>query len=303
MRAIAAPIFITTLSLISGISQAADTVNRTLTLDAAGLEALEVKAGAGSLDIQGVRGAETITVEAVIQADLDDVILSLEKRGDKAVLTSEIDDKVRISWGWNNSPKIDLKVTLPQSLLLAVNDGSGDMSVRDMENDVDINDGSGSLEIENIGGNLDLIDGSGDLRIESVAGNISINDGSGGVRIVRVGGSVEGNDGSGDFSAEHVTGGIQLTDGSGNLRLQDIGGSIDLNDGSGDISIENIVGDISIVDGSGTIRVKTVDGHVEIHDGSGDIIVAGVTRGLKVGESGSGAVRTDNIQGDLIIDD
>ena len=278
----------------------ADEEKKTLTLNSSGIDTLKVMSGIGSLTVTGDENADEIRVDAVI--DADDYTLTLEKDGKTAELLSKTDSKVS---GWFNGRTnyIDLKVTMPDSLRLIIHDGSGDIRIADIEAAVRINDGSGSITVKNIGNDLAIEDGSGDMRIETVAGSFNFTDGSGSITLEDIGGTVEGEDGSGDFRATKIGGGMQIIDGSGSIAFQDIGGSIDLEDSSGDIKIEDVIGDIAIGDGSGSIRINNVKGHVKIHDGSGDIRVASVSNGLTIDESGSGSVSTQDIKGELILDD
>jgi DUF4097 and DUF4098 domain-containing protein YvlB len=208
---------------------------KTLTLPAEGLKGFEIRAGAGFLKVTGREGLAAIEVRAEIVAkgvrdqDLDEFLadrveLTLEKRGDKAVLVSRIRDKFRLFDF--ESAVINLTVSVPKSLVL------------------DVDDGSGSLDIEDVAG-VRLDDGSGSIRISRVAGDVEVDDGSGGIEIVDV---------AGDVSVE---------DGSGEVDIRRVGGTVTVDDGSGSISIDDVAKDVRIVSaGSGGVDVSGVKGRV-----------------------------------------
>ena len=104
---------------------------RNLNLGASGISALEVEAGAGSLEIIGVSGTNEIVVTATILVPEDDadkarekinshLVLSLEKKGNRAVLTGYFKDGFM---NFGDSPLVQLEVRVPQELDLIVDGG------------------------------------------------------------------------------------------------------------------------------------------------------------------------------------
>jgi len=216
---------------------------QTLDLDTRELRVMTFDVGAGFLRINGV-GGDRIEVTAVIEADSGDYELSLERKGDSAVLVAKVEPWAAIFLAeW---PRIDLTVKVPSHLKLDIDDGSGYIAVSDMRAQVEIDDGSGGVVVRSLLGDLDIEDGSGDIDVSGVTGKIEIKDGSGAIRV------------------------------------------------------ENVTGDVSIRDGSGAMAVKNVDGHVTIRDGSGAIDVSQVKRGLTIRDSGSGDLRTSEIEGGIV---
>ncbi len=237
-----------------------------LSLDASSLSAMDIEAGSGSLIVKGEQGLTEISVTADIYTDSkykDNFELTLTKSGSTGFLVA----KTKSSSGFwvGNSPHIDVVVHVPASLMLDVNDGSGNTEISDILGNLDINDGSGELRIENIGGNVDVNDGSGELDIYKVDGSLNI------------------------------------VDGSGDIDIKDVGGNLSINDGSGTIYVKQIGGSAEIDDGSGDLTVKQVTGTVTVDDGSGDIHVEDAG-GLKILESGSGGLKVNNVKGDFQID-
>jgi hypothetical protein len=212
---------------------------RNLTLDAGGINTVEIEAGAGSLDVRGNPGAKKISVTALIQVPgksdekaqkviESDLVLTLERDGDVAVLIGYFDSS---SWGWDDNPSVRLEVEVPESVGLDIEDGAGSIEIRDVLGEIIVEDGSGSLQMTNIGGEVRVIDGSGSISVERVGGDISIEDGS------------------------------------GSITVQDVRGSVIIDDGSGSINVTDVDEDLVIENaGSGSLNFARVNGHVEKKD-------------------------------------
>jgi hypothetical protein len=236
MRACISLVFVLTMSNACVLSMADQTLRtQRESVPAAALTAARLETGAGSLTVTGRNGAATVEVTAEYRASvrseseaqriLDNLKLTVEVRGDTLYLKTE---QIR-SWDWGDSGRIDLTITMPATLTLDIDDGSGSIEVSGMDRDVKIEDGSGEIEIENLRGNLIIDDGSGEIRIRDVRGNIDIDDGSGEIEVEHVGGSVHILDRSGSIDVTDIEGDLVVPDGgSGSLHYQDIRGKVDV---------------------------------------------------------------------------
>ncbi|MEX0975836.1 MAG: hypothetical protein WDZ50_01920 [Woeseia sp.] len=212
---------------------------RELALDAGGVAALHIEAGAGSLEITGVPRTDRIRVAALIRvpdtdadkakAVLDEhMVLSLLRKGDAAELKSYFDGGSRM---FRDSPSIGLEVQLPEGMSLHVEDRSGSIIVRNVAGDIELDDGSGSIEMTKVGGNLQIEDGSGSISITDAGGDLSIVDGSGSITVRGVQGSVSIDDGSGGIEVADVAGdALILEAGSGSVKIRDVQGTVDHDD-------------------------------------------------------------------------
>ena len=209
------------------------TEDRKLELDADGINAVEIDARAGTLSISGDDG-KTIRVHAIINvpgkndAKAQDIIasdleLSLEKVKDTARLEAGFEPR---SWGWGDSPSVDLEVYVPRNLPLDVEDSSGPLSVQNIDAAVKIDDGSGSIRVEQVG-SIAIDDGSGSIKIIGVDGDVSIEDGSGSITVRKVGGSVIIDDGSGSIDVDDVEQDLNIVDdGSGGVNASNVRGTV-----------------------------------------------------------------------------
>ena len=225
------------LIVMTTATAAADdyTETRELDLDVEGIDLLVIKTGAGGLDVRGVEGQDNIMVRATIvipDADEDDgrevaereLKLGLKASGSKATLVS---DFRKTFWGFGSNGRVDVEVTLPPTLEVRINDGSGSIDVANFVADVSIDDGSGSIDVNSVG-NLVIDDGSGSIDVMDASGNVDIRDGSGGISVERVGGTVTIDDGSGGIRVRAVEQDLIIIDaGSGNVSYSEIQGRIE----------------------------------------------------------------------------
>jgi DUF4097 and DUF4098 domain-containing protein YvlB len=208
---------------------------RNLKLPAAGTDKLEIDCGAGFLKVQGVEGLGAIEVKADIfvkgvdDKDMksfiqDHVKLSLEKEGSRAVLVSEVKDRLFFSFG---DAHIDLTVNVPKKMDLGIDDGSGSIEIAHIMGNLSIEDGSGEILVEDIQGNLEIDDGSGEIEVRTVSGDVTIDDGSGSLSVFDIGGSLTVDDGSGSIEVDGVAKDLILKEtGSGGVHFQNVKGQV-----------------------------------------------------------------------------
>ena len=229
-------VFLVLCVVLAGAVSALETT-KTMNLAAQSILRLDIRAGAGSLTVTGREGLAAIEVRAEVVApevrdkDMEEYIrdrveLTLEKRGDIAVLVGRIRDNGRL-FHFGENARIDLTVTIPKTMALDIDDGSGDMVVEDLAAALRIEDGSGSIRVVRVAGNVRIDDGSGGLEVSDVTGDVTIDDGSGEVRVRRVGGTVTLDDGSGGVDIEDVEKDVRLINtGSGGVDVSGVKGQV-----------------------------------------------------------------------------
>lgn len=211
---------------------------RELTLDANGIGMLEVENGAGSVTITGVSASSQIEVTATIVVPdkkeekalkriEDDLVLQLERRGDKAVLKGYFEHDGGF-FNFGDGPWVQLDVRMPEGMGLDVDDGSGSLEITNVRGDIAVDDGSGSLTMVDVGGNVRIEDGSGSISVRGVGGDIHIDDGSGGIKVRGVAGNVTVDDGSGSIDVSDVEQDVTIVnDGSGGLSISNVAGRVE----------------------------------------------------------------------------
>lgn len=217
-----------------------------------GAKSIRIVAAAGILKVEGRSGLNEVHVRGTAKSDrknlLDGIKLIAERRGDEIYIKADMPDEERDNWRDNWNMVLDLVIEVPSSLPL------------------DVDDGSGSAEFNNTGA-IRLDDGSGEIVVRNAHGDVKISDGSGTITIEGVQGSVRVSDGSGEIRARDVTGNfIVEEDGSGDIDVTGVGGEMRVeSDGSGSIDVDRISGDFVVErDGGGSIHYDTVKGRVSI---------------------------------------
>ena len=212
------------------------------------LSAVEFDVGAGSLDIIGTTGNQ-IKINATIESDdfsdmadlvdafEDKMLFSIERQSEYAMVYAKSKDNM--NWGRSKNIMIHLQVEVPRGMDLVIEDGSGSMSIENIDGELKIDDGSGHISLRDIGNHVQIDDGSGSIMITDVNGDLSIEDGSGTIEM------------------KNITGSVDLKDGSGSILAKDIGGDFKVDDGSGEIVVKSLAGKFILVDdGSGSIHVN-----------------------------------------------
>lgn len=210
---------------------------RELELQVAPGSRFSIDAGAGPLSLVGDRSTDAIHVTAEIHQvqPHDDYVLTLESTGDGARLVADMNADYT---GANDF--IALTIRVPESLRVAINDGSGSMEVAGLTSALDITDGSGSLEVRDIAADVIIDDGSGSLRMNNVDGDLTIEDGSGSITV------------------HGTSGNVSIDDGSGSITVTETGGTVAIRDGSGGITVDGAEDFDLIEDGSGSVEVTGI---------------------------------------------
>ena len=238
--------------------------NQNLVLNTDGIKTLEIEAGAGFLNIEGKAGAKEISLGADIWSQGEDTYtLTLERKGDTAILVAKNHSAMNFSWS-NNSPQINVTLSLPDHLMLNINDGSGDITLENHKAKTHIQDGSGSIKVSDLKADLVMSDGSGPIWVRNLEGALELEDGSGGIQLDQISKSVNIDDGSGEILARHLGADITIEDNSGSITIEDAKGVVTIDDGSGSIYIDGAAGFNLIDDGSGQVKVANVEGKVNM---------------------------------------
>jgi hypothetical protein len=204
-----------------------DTFTRTLTLSTDQINQLDIIAKQGDVEIIGLSDTKTIEVEARIKKTDDrSFTFNLSKLGDTAYLVSHFDNTTN---GWSfGSQYIDLTVYVPNDLLLKMEQRSGDLRIKNLNNDLVLDDTSGDITLFDISGNIELRDNSGDITIKRTQGDINIVDRSGDVDIYNTAGNVTIEDRSGDINVKTAMSLTVLDDGSGDIAYDDIQNGVNI---------------------------------------------------------------------------
>lgn len=216
-----------------------------------GVTDITIEAVSGDLEIVGVRSPARVVAEGRACTEkkyndqIDDIQIVSERNGSTLRIIAEVP---RSTFTKSLIGKLDLTISVPDTLALSVFDSSGDTNIRNA-GPLHITDSSGDIEIENSNGDVTVdVDSSGDLWIDG-AGNVVIDvDSSGDIEIRDVLSVRIGKDSSGDIEVTRVAGDVYVgADSSGDIDARDVGGSLTVSsDGSGSIDYRSVNGSVSI---------------------------------------------------------
>lgn len=222
---------------------------RTANVDAAGARLLSLKAGAGSLRIEGKAGLDRVIIRGRACASdarlLDDVELRADRRGSDVVV--EAISRVE---GWSLTgmryASLDLVIEVPARMAAEIADGSGGIDLSNL-GAVSITDGSGEITGSDLHGEVRIEDGSGSVKLTNLAGGVNIHDGSGSIELRDIGGMIDITDGSGEIDVRAARNSIRISDGSGGIEVADVAGDFTVTrGGSGGIGYSNVKGRVDI---------------------------------------------------------
>lgn len=252
---------------------------RSLDIDANGIEALRLDTGAGDLVVEGVVGLARIEVRgkacASEQAALDGIRLEQSRDGAIARAATKIPDEGH-DWSLFGShyAYMDVRVRMPAAMKLELRDSSGDIDVTRLAGDLDVTDSSGDMNLGDLGAGVAISDSSGDIDARGVKGGVTVrSDSSGDIDIADVAGdAIVEEDSSGDVSFRTIEGNARVDrDSSGDIEFDAIGRDASVGkDSSGDIRADTVGGDFRVErksGGSDNIRHSGVKGKVSLPPG------------------------------------
>lgn len=139
--------------------------------------------------------------------------------------------------------------------------------------------------------NLRAHTGSGRIEVQSVDGWVNAETGSGSLTLGRITGAVVAETGSGSIEVLGAGEGLTARTGSGSIRAQELAGPVRAESGSGRIEVSYAgAGDGDLSTGSGSVVVDGIQGALRVRTGSGGVSVAGEPVGGWDVEAGSGGI-------------
>lgn len=230
--------------------------SKALNLPVDDAEAIIVNVHDGDLSIEGHKDLTEIKVSATLKIDgstesttpdlLDNALeVALDNRNGTVYLRSAF-DKEKAGFTQDQDIQVELRVDIPSTLRLNVDNRNGTTEIQNIYNDLTVKDGAGYLHVKDVLGHVNINDGLGDLFIESVGGKLVVNDTGGEIRIERINGDVAIRDGLGNIATKWVHGDVNVTDGSGKISVAEITGDLDI--------LENQDGKVRIAGVKGNVR-------------------------------------------------
>ena len=175
-------------------------------VSAIGMSTLRVAAGDGELRTQGRPGLSSVRVFATACSSssrtVDDIDFQLYRNGSTVELETDIP--------YSDNAHLDLVIEVPEEMAATIYHEDGDITVNDIDY-VYIEDGYGNIDIRNIFFDVEILDESGHIDVTDVGGTVEIEDGSGDIDVEDVGGDlIVWYDGSGSIRYRNISGLVRL---------------------------------------------------------------------------------------------
>jgi DUF4097 and DUF4098 domain-containing protein YvlB len=196
--------------------------------------------------------------------------------------------------------RVDLRVRVPESTKLSVNNRLGPIEARGVKADLSLDTARGSVASRDGRGALSADTGSGAVAVANHEGVVNADTGSGEISIVDCTCEISADTGSGAVRVLRGSGSVEADTGSGGVSVRDFAGSVSADTGSGGVSLSGLsaVRVLEADTGSGSVRIEGDLSELErldVDTGSGGVSVAAsawpdmrITMGV-----GSGSIEAD----------
>jgi Putative adhesin len=240
------------------------------TEEAAGITEVRFEGGSGNLTVRRDEGRQ-------IQ-----IHRKVRYTGEKPGATDRRDGSALVvSTRCGSNCSVDYTITVPAGMNVNGHNGSGDVNLTGVAA-VALDVGSGNVTIHDASGPVATRTGSGDIELADVTGNVTANTGSGNMKLTRITGEVIAATSSGDVNGSELNGTkTSARTGSGNVTLT-LGKpqGVFAETSSGDIRLKVPDASYKVVtaasSGNVSVHIPTDPAGtylLDLHTGSGDISV------------------------------
>ena len=236
---------------------------------------LRIEASFGSIEVN-TSSSNRVDVKVVRQVrdrfeDDEAQIISehqveISQSGNDVIIATMVSDAARDRWNddYNTTPlRVRFEISVPRSYNVDLDTRGGNISVDDLDGEVNAETAGGNLEFGAIngtvwartaGGNIKLAGSSGTAVVRTAGGNIEIGD---------VDGDVEAETSGGSIHIDHAGGEVRAKTSGGNITVDEVGGTIEAHTSGGNVSA-NITrqpaGDCRLSTSAGTVTVTLASG-------------------------------------------
>lgn len=167
---------------------------------------------------------------------------------------------IREHWSGSSSGNVKWTLRIPEAMEVAFSSASGDLTVEDVDVELDASTASGDINLENTKSEIEASTASGDVILDQAEGEFDVSTASGDIKI------------------ENVAGEIDLSTASGDIEIDGATGELDVSCASGDIEAENVIlkqdGSFSTASGSVMVTLaKSAEFNLELSSASGDVVL------------------------------
>jgi DUF4097 and DUF4098 domain-containing protein YvlB len=262
--------------------------------------------GAGALRIYDIRGDVSIT-----GWDKQEVLIKERKQMD--VFTREEAETVLqksassyrqsgndIEIGGENFSrdwiKSKFEVQLPFAFSADIQTRGGDISVEQINGEVELKTSGGDIELSELGGTVSAVTSGGDITVNSSTGDVTLKTSGGDLQLQKIGGVLIAKTSGGDISLEKAGNRVELHTSGGDIAILDVNSHVKAHTSGGDIEIESTAGDVEVHTSGGDIVLANIGGKLEASTSGGDVQGDGIMGQARVATSG-GSIELHDVQG------
>ncbi|KNF07498.1 hypothetical protein CLPU_16c00540 [Gottschalkia purinilytica] len=219
-------------------------IEDTFTISSEGKNELKVDDYYGDVSIVKGEGNE-VKVEAKITYKYDDNkygqktvkdFLKVRENGDSIEInTSDVKDYFNRLSSDVFIEKMEYRVTLPNNLLLDLDQKYGKTNLENIEKPIDVDSNYSNMTLKNITGKLDIESGYSDISIDSVNGDVEIEDKYSEIDIKNVSGNLKADKKYGDMSLEKINNNLDIVSEYANIDIKESNKSVYIKSKYGDI--------------------------------------------------------------------
>jgi DUF4097 and DUF4098 domain-containing protein YvlB len=157
-----------------------------------------------------------------------------------------------------------LRVTLPRDLPLFVENGFGDLRIRDRNAACKLDNSYGRVTVERVSGDVEVTNRYRQVELRAVEGGVTVENRRGPIHLDRITGNATVSSDYDLIRAEHIVGDMEVTNHFGTIRLSDISGGCIVDGTGSQVAIEKVGGKLQVRNSHKEVTVRGIGGEVDL---------------------------------------
>jgi DUF4097 and DUF4098 domain-containing protein YvlB len=258
------------------------TVEKSFTVQPGGRLRVETQGGdvrvlTSSAATVKVVARERIRANSEAEADeiLEKLTLTIEQQAGGVTAEAKY-EKNQAGFHWGSWPpvQVDFTVTVPMNYNVELKTSGGDVSVGDLQGQVNARTSGGDVTLGRIAGDIDAGTSGGNVRLEEGAGSVKLGTSGGDIQVGRVVGPADLGTSGGNIEIRSVENSVHAATSGGNVNAGIAGG---------------LKGDCKLATSGGHVKVTVDKGaafDLDAATSGGDVDAAGLTITIEKGGAG-----------------
>ena len=174
-----------------------------------------------------------------------------------------------------------LSVSIPRENPLRIKNSFGEVTVDDLDNNLDIRSTFSQIDVQNITGKVSITNSSGAIYLEKIDGDLDVANSFGPIEVVYIKGHTSLSNSYAPIIVDNSAGQLDITT-SGVVNVDGHDGDADIRSSNGEIDLFGITGQLIAVNSFGLMQVEKVGGDAEIENSNAPTEVTNVKGQLTV---------------------